>query len=52
MGVIKGLLADPMPMPRGAGGMLNALHMIATTTPGIRQRISGSDEPAAVLVLR
>jgi len=28
------------------------LHKNATTTPGIRQRMSGSDEPAAVLALR
>ncbi len=29
-----------------------SLHKNATTTPGIRQRMSGSDEPAAVLALR
>ena len=29
-----------------------ALPKNATTTPGIRQRLSGSDEPAAVLALR
>ena len=29
-----------------------SLHKNATTTPVIRQRMSGSDEPAAVLALR
>lgn len=29
-----------------------SLHKNATTTPSIRQRMSGSDEPAAVLALR
>lgn len=29
-----------------------SLHKNATTTPGIRQRMLGSDEPAAVLGLR
>ncbi len=29
-----------------------SLHKNATTTPGIRQRLSGSDEPASVLALR
>ena len=32
--------------------MMISLHKNATTTPGIRQRLSGSDEPAAVLALR
>ena len=32
--------------------MMISLHKNATTTPGIRQRMSGSDEPAAVLALR
>ena len=29
-----------------------SLHKNATTTPGIRQRLSGSSEPASVLALR
>ena len=29
-----------------------SLHKNATTTPGTRQRMSGSDAPAAVLALR
>ena len=32
--------------------MMISLHKNATTTPGIRQRMSGSDEPAAVLARR
>jgi transposase InsO family protein len=32
--------------------MMISLHKNATTTPGIRQRLSGSDEPASVLALR
>ena len=32
--------------------MMISLHKNATTTPSIRQRMSGSDEPAAVLALR
>ena len=32
--------------------MMISLHKNATTTPGIRQRMLGSDEPAAVLALR
>lgn len=36
----------------GAGGMVIPLHENATTTPGIRRRLSGSDDPAAVLAPR
>ena len=32
--------------------MMISLHKNATTTPGIRQQLSGSDEPASVLALR
>ena len=32
--------------------MMFSLHKNATTTPGIRRRMSWSDEPAAVLALR
>ena len=32
--------------------MMISLHKNATTTPGIRQRLSGSSEPASVLALR
>ena len=32
--------------------MMISLHKNATTTPGIRQRMSGSGKPAAVLALR
>lgn len=32
--------------------MMISLHKNATTTPSIRQRQFGSDEPAAVLALR
>lgn len=32
--------------------MMISLHKNATTTPGIRQRLSGSNEPASVLALR
>ena len=32
--------------------MMISRHKNATTTPGTRQRMSGSDAPAAVLALR
>ena len=32
--------------------MMISWHKTATTTPGIRQRLSGSSEPAAVLAIR
>lgn len=38
-------------MRREAGDMMISLHKNATTTPSIRQRQFGSDEPAAVFAL-